>query len=117
MKIPDGPVNATGCGSYKWETCFASWTLILYISLGVGGGIVLILAIVIYCWCRRCSKRRYARYVAKVEAEEGVQASARRERSDVRRAERQARADEIRLKYNLLPPDSGRSLQSPVANA
>eukprot|EP01137_Pigoraptor_chileana_P010018 Opistho-2@59098 len=85
----------------KYGQCYVSANLVVIIVPSVIGGLVLIIAIAIYCCCRKRAARKHREYMDKAQADEERQAVARSERSDARKSERKAKTDEIRLKYNL----------------
>lgn len=100
--------NCQGSDVYTRQ-CFLSSSLLLIIIPCVVGGVLIILGCLIYCCCcRRCCRGRkdlFQKEDKKLKKEKGE----RRQINDHRKAERQAKNEEIRLKYGLKPPASGES--------
>lgn len=109
-----------GCYDLQWKgsqcshsdmykkQCFVSTKLLIIIVPCVAGGVLIILGCLIYCCCcRRCRGRRdkFEREDRKLKKER----SERKQIFDQRKAERQARNEEIRMKYGLKPVASGES--------
>lgn len=101
-------VNCQGSDMY-YRQCLISGKLLIIIVPSVVGGVLLILGCLIYCCCcRRCRGRKdkYDKEDKKLKKER----SERKQIYDHRKAEREARNEDIRMKYGLKPaPASGES--------
>ena len=99
--------NCQGSDVY-YRQCFLSSNLLIIIIPCVVGGVLLILGCLIYCCCcRRCGGKK-----DKFQKEDKKLKKDRNERKQIydhRKAERQARNEEIRMKYGLKPGQSGES--------
>lgn len=85
----------------KMRTCIVDSKLLYIIVGSVGGGVLLILGIWIWCCCRKRKKRNLKTWQAKESKKEAKKRAAREERQEARRNERSDRTNAIRDKYNL----------------
>ncbi|CAF1456846.1 unnamed protein product [Adineta steineri] len=83
------------------KTCFADAQTLLIIFGSVGGVVLIAIIVIIVCLCKRCKRRA----IRKEEKREGVYSQRlgdRRAQAEVRSAERNVVADNLRMKYGLL---------------
>ena len=94
--------NCQGSDVY-YKQCYISSDLLIIILPCVAGGLLLIIGCCIYCCCCRkcCSKKKsmFDKEDKKLKREKNE----RKQLQDHRKAERQARNEEIRMKYGLKP--------------
>jgi hypothetical protein len=94
--------NCKGSDVY-YKQCYLSSKLLIIVIPSVVGGLLLIIGCCIYCCCCRkcCSKKKglFDKEDKKLKKERNE----RKQQQDHRKAERQARNEEIRMKYGLKP--------------
>eukprot|EP00123_Amoebidium_parasiticum_P006126 comp17170_c0_seq1/m.16027 comp17170_c0_seq1/g.16027 ORF comp17170_c0_seq1/g.16027 comp17170_c0_seq1/m.16027 type:complete len:123 (-) comp17170_c0_seq1:694-1062(-) len=78
------------------------------IAVGVGVGVILILIVLgcCCCWCKRRERRKADRFIRQNDEMSIKESNERAERTEERRTASQARADEIRQKYNIPRPSA-----------
>lgn len=95
------------CPSSKayYKQCYISGNLLIIIIPCVVGGLLLIIGCTIYCCCcRKCCGKKKQGMFDKEDKKLRKERNERRHLQDSRKAERQARHEEIRLKYGLKQP-------------
>ena len=94
-----------GCPSSEvyYKQCYVSGNLLIIIVPCVVGGLLIIIGCCIYCCCcRKCCSKKKGMF-DKEDKKLKKDRMERKQLQDHRKAERQARNEEIRMKYGLKP--------------
>lgn len=103
LHYPKGKIIPKGCSGNKWywKQCAIPGFVLIIIVPSLGGLILLLCGCCIYCKCCRTSSKSW-----KKEEERITQRRKDRQlRNDDKKADRQKRADALRMKYGLLKSD------------
>ena len=104
-KVKDGTSKQKNCqgSDVFYKQCYVSGKLLIIIIPCVVGGLLIIIGCCIYCCCcRNCCKNKKGMF-DKEDKKLKKERNERKQLQDHRKAERQARNEEIRMKYGLKP--------------
>lgn len=86
-----------------YKQCYISSNLLIIIIPSVVGGLLIIIGCCIYCCCcRKCCGKKKSMF-EKEDKKHKKERGERKQLQEARKAERQARNEEIRMKYGLKP--------------
>lgn len=109
LEYPPGkplPTSVCDLSKARWGVCWVNYEILLIVMCVLAFVIILTISICVYCCCCKIRRRYSTRREQKETDRENRERDERETRNAERRAERQAKYDDIRKKYGLKKDES-----------